>query len=395
MIDAYNSFGNQRNYSEYGKTKINAQIQDTIKIEEQAYSNEILCRMLSTAECYYNRLMNIKNVKELFGYYNALNSGNRKDNEKLKKQFLHQIELFKSSMEDYYNNYEKYDFPNNLPQSRIKDIIENWKIQLENQENSEIKSEAKYYDGILDLINGHYNKVSYRNEIRTLNQNKVNKDGEVAKQLAKNLPYVQEKAENLRKKVREAALRGDTNINVILNGDYTQDEDLIKGKKHFDKLEKNTEFNNAFDNNQSNNTNNYGDSEMLIDDDEQKNTHNNNINENKMMEEKKNEILNTIFYIKMKSEYYLYITENITLKFMNSIPPNLNENELIVEINDLIVKFKQLSEEFLSKFGKCKEIQNEISETNSYIIRNINGTKGNIPIMRSLYNCLSHYIYQF
>ena len=36
--------------------------------------------------------MNIKNVKELFGYYNALNSGNRKDNEKLKKQFLHQIE---------------------------------------------------------------------------------------------------------------------------------------------------------------------------------------------------------------------------------------------------------------------------------------------------------------
>ena len=94
----------------------------------------------------------------------------------------------------------------------------------------------------------------------------------------------------------------------------------------------------------------------------------------------------------MKSEYYLYITENITLKFMKSIPPNLNENELIVEINDLIVKFKQLSEEFLSKFGKCKEIQNEISETNSYII---NGTKGNIPIMRSLYNCLSHYIYQF
>ena len=48
-------------------------------------------------ECYQltnvNRLMNIKNSKELFGYYNAFNSGNRKDNEKLKKQFLHQIEL--------------------------------------------------------------------------------------------------------------------------------------------------------------------------------------------------------------------------------------------------------------------------------------------------------------
>ena len=48
-------------------------------------------------KCYQlknvNRLMNIKNSKELFGYYNAFNSGNRKDNEKLKKQFLHQIEL--------------------------------------------------------------------------------------------------------------------------------------------------------------------------------------------------------------------------------------------------------------------------------------------------------------
>ncbi len=45
--------------------------------------------------------MNIKNSKELFGYYNAFNSGNRKDNEKLKKQ------LFKSSMEDYYKPLSK------------------------------------------------------------------------------------------------------------------------------------------------------------------------------------------------------------------------------------------------------------------------------------------------
>ena len=59
---SYNPYYNQR-----------VQIQDTIKIEEQAYSNEILCRLLSTAECYYNRLMNIKNSKELFGYYNTFN----------------------------------------------------------------------------------------------------------------------------------------------------------------------------------------------------------------------------------------------------------------------------------------------------------------------------------
>ena len=42
-------------------------------------------------ECYQLKnvnLMNIKNSKELFGYYNAFNSGNRKDNEKFKKHFF-------------------------------------------------------------------------------------------------------------------------------------------------------------------------------------------------------------------------------------------------------------------------------------------------------------------
>ena len=222
MIDAYNSFGNQRNYSEYGKTKINAQIQDTIKIEEQAYSNEILCRMLSTAECYYNRLMNIKNVKELFGYYNALNSGNRKDNEKLKKQFLHQIELFKSSMEDYYNNYEKYDFPNNLSEKEVISIIKQWKNNIE--KDPRIRSESKYYQSILELLKYNFDKIDYRSEIKAMNKGKVNKNGDVAYQLMHNIPYIQEKAERISQNIKENALRGKVDINVVLNGHYKDDE---------------------------------------------------------------------------------------------------------------------------------------------------------------------------
>ena len=98
-------------------------------------------------ECYQlknvNRLMNIKNSKELFGYYNAFNSGNRKDNEKLKKQFLHQIELFKSSMEHYYNNYEKHDYPNILYEKDVLCIIKQWKNKIE--KDPRIRSESKYY----------------------------------------------------------------------------------------------------------------------------------------------------------------------------------------------------------------------------------------------------------
>ena len=87
-------------------------------------------------ECYQlkNRLMNIKNSKELFGYYNAFNSGNRKDNEKLKKQ------LFESSMENYCNNYEKYDYLNNLSEKDVLCIIKQWKNKIE--KDPRIRSES-------------------------------------------------------------------------------------------------------------------------------------------------------------------------------------------------------------------------------------------------------------
>ena len=126
---------NERNAQEYGKTKYHIQMQDTLKLEEQAFSNDILCRMLSAAECYHNRLLDLHNQQEIFGYYNGFNSGNTKNTEKLKKQLLHEIEVFKTSMEDYYDNYKKYDFPNNLPKSKVKEILIKWKSDLENQKN--------------------------------------------------------------------------------------------------------------------------------------------------------------------------------------------------------------------------------------------------------------------
>ncbi len=214
---SYNPYYNQR-----------VQIQDTIKIEEQAYSNEILCRLLSTAECYYNRLMNIKNVKELFGYYNALNSGNRKDNEKLKKQFLHQIELFKSSMEDYYNNYKKYDFPNNLSEKEVINIVKQWKNNIEKEPR--IRSESKYYQSILELLKYNFDQIDYRSEIKAMNKGKVNKNGDVAYQLMNN--YIQEKAERISQNIKENALRGKFDINVVLNGHYKDDELFTQHQKY-------------------------------------------------------------------------------------------------------------------------------------------------------------------
>ena len=69
---------------------------------------------------------------------------------KLKKQFLHQIELFKSSMEDQYNNYEKYDFPNNLSEKEVIYIVKQWKNNIEKEPR--IRSESKNYQSILELL---------------------------------------------------------------------------------------------------------------------------------------------------------------------------------------------------------------------------------------------------
>ena len=207
---------NERNEQEYGKTKYHIQMQDTLKLEEQAFSNDILCRMLSAAECYHNRLLGLHNQQEIFGYYNGFNSGNTKNTEKLKKQFLHEIELFKSSMEDYYDNYKKYDFPNNLSEKEVINIVKGWKNNIEI--NQGVRSEAKYFESVIQLLRGNYHHIDYRSEIKAMNRGKVNKNGDVAYQLMYNVPYIQEKAERIAQQVRENASKGKVDIDVVLNG---------------------------------------------------------------------------------------------------------------------------------------------------------------------------------
>ena len=387
---------NERNDQEYGKTKYHIQMQDTLKLEEQAFSNDILCRMLSAAECYHNRLLDLHNQQEIFGYYNGFNSGNTKNTEKLKKQLLHEIEVFKTSMEDYYDNYKKYDFPNNLPKSKVKEILIKWKSDLENQKNPQISDEAKYYDGILNLINGHYDKVSYRSEIKKMNEGKFNRNGTVAKQLAKNLPYVQEKAEYLSKKVREAALRGDTNINVVLNGVFTDDKYLNRGKAHFDTLEQNTQFINNFNNDYNKNNN------MLIDYEEDNSNnnisdnnsnynYNHNKNENMNQKELEDQILQILWNLWKNIDFYLYVTEKVKPKYMRDIPPYQEEKQLIDEINQLIIKFKQFSVKFLSEHWKSEKISQELMKIIPYVYSHIKGKNGIIQIMSQLHYCLKEY----
>jgi hypothetical protein len=55
-----------------------------------------------------------------------------------------------------------------------------------------------------------------------MNKGKVNKNGDVAYQLIHN--YIKEKAERISQNIKENTFRGKVDINVVLNGDYKDDE---------------------------------------------------------------------------------------------------------------------------------------------------------------------------
>ena len=398
------------------------QIQDTLKLEEQAFSNEILCRMLSAAECYFNRIMGKKNAKEIFSYYNGLNSGNTKNLEQLKKQFLHQIELFKNSIEDYYYNYQTYNFPNNLPKEIIENYIYYWITEIE--KNPTFKKESNYYKGILNIINLDYKKISYRNEIKEMNKGKVNKEGKVAHIFMKNLPYIQEKAENLSRKVRENAKKGIYDINVVLNGNFKDDKELIDGYEKYKNLD--NYINNTYDNEKNNEkyniqgNNNYQNNNIQYENNYmQKNinngiyNYNNNPNDiNYNRNNNKNNIKNNlnnnvneknILYQKIKDyietmqqlmDFYmsLYIS-NYRPKFIEEIPQNINKNKIIQDLKTSMKHFDNYCSKYFENYGKDNELLEKISSFKSIVINNRIGRNNTVdPIMADLFEILHKHL---
>ena len=366
MGDFYYNSGFQSNiydnnlrhsYNTYGQSKIKMQMQDTLKMEEQTYSNDILCRMLSAAECYYNRLLGLNNQKELFGYYNGFNSGNTKDIQKLKKQLLHEIELFKASYEDYYNNYERYDFPRNLTREFVLTKLRNWKKDIES--NTTIKNEGKYFGSIINLLDKGNTNFDYRNEIKQMNRGKVNKEGDVAYQLMYNIPYIQEKAERMGQQVRENASKGIFDVDVVLNGNY-KDDDLYERQKNYSKLRGN--------NNYSKKDKNNDDEKMEVEYFD---------NQNNLCEESENKIIE--IFKKMKSCFELY---NSYLS--NTFYPTTNtlynqKSELKNQLKDQIDKFDNNYNKHLRKFNKpIKEISKQLKDLSKKASKIYDNTKDSL-----------------
>ena len=223
------------------QNQIQIQKQDITQAQNQAFSNEILCRLLSSAECYHHRnfenKIKKKKMGEIFSYYNTLNSGNEKTIEHLKKQLLNQFEIFKSSFENYREEYEEYNFPDNLDPEFIKYLLKEWKEDFE--KDNKLKEDAKYYEGIIKLIDGN-EKISFRQDIKQLNKNKKNKNGAVAKKLMESIGAVQDVASNIELKVKnDIEKKGYYKHEVQLDKKFSDNEDMKRVK---DEIKRNREL---------------------------------------------------------------------------------------------------------------------------------------------------------
>jgi len=199
---------------------MNVENEEIIKRQNQFFSNNIMCKMLSAAECYFNKEFNQNS--NIFGYYNNFNSGYLKSKENLKKQFLTEIELFKNSYENFHYEYNKYIYPDNLSKNKIIQIVNIWLNTFYKNNNSDYQ----YYERILKILSGNFN-FSLKNDIRLLNQGKVNQSGNVSYQLMNSVPYIQEYANNQEVKIKNDILNGNYSSNVHLNKNFTDNFEMM------------------------------------------------------------------------------------------------------------------------------------------------------------------------
>lgn len=161
--------------------------QEIKRIQDIELSNDTMCRVLALAEKYalgYN---------DKYGAYNL----SRANNEDLLRLFVREIEIFRLSYEDIFEEYGQYQFPNNLPKIQIINDIKNW------ASNVSPDNGKKYYDILLQIFNNNF-RFSLKNDINKLKEKKNNvfyKEGERAQNLQNHIPYI---SNNTRELARNA-----------------------------------------------------------------------------------------------------------------------------------------------------------------------------------------------
>lgn len=176
----------------------------TIKDQTQSYSNSTMCHTLSAAEnlayriCLENNNPNYisqffqgykqilkeqyQNQNLIFDFYDSFDGGKKKPIKDLAMQLIFQIENFKGDYSHYKSHYQKYDYPRNLSQEQVMELIYRWlfiiiRIEVDNKMFRQYQF-SKYYFNLL-LVLKDQESYNYTQDVLELeagnpNQGKIN-----------------------------------------------------------------------------------------------------------------------------------------------------------------------------------------------------------------------------
>jgi hypothetical protein len=172
--------------------------------QTQSYSNSTMCHALSAAENLAYRIYlengGQKGINQFFdGYktilqgkyqgqrlifdaYDSFDGGKKKPITELATQLIFLIENFKDDYFHYKSLYQKYDYPRNLNEDEIINIILHWfhiikDIEIFNQKLREYEFSKYYSNFILVLTNQpslDYTQDIYKYEANNPNKGKIN-----------------------------------------------------------------------------------------------------------------------------------------------------------------------------------------------------------------------------
>ena len=193
-------------YTDVNQQNNNYQIQTsiTIKDQTQSYSNSTMCHTLSAAEnlayriCLENNNPNYifqffqgykpilmdqyQDQNLIFDFYDSFDGGKKKPIKDLAMQLIFLIENFKGDYSHYKSHYQKYDYPSNLSQEQVCEIIFHWyniikRIELDNKMFRQYQF-SKYYFNLLlvlkDQESYNYTQDIFKLEAGNPNQGKIN-----------------------------------------------------------------------------------------------------------------------------------------------------------------------------------------------------------------------------
>lgn len=211
------------------QTQLNKQIL-SLK-QDQNSSNSIMCKILSELE---NLAIDLGfEGKKTFAFY----STKSKDRKAIVDQILLQMTIFESSYKKFVKKHpnKKYEYPDNLKLSEIKEIVNKWKESIKNNESNKIY--LSYYDEFLNILSDKDLSQQFNDEFEKIDTNSENITNTELKRVmnaaSMAVCYNNEKNNEIEEEINK---KGDYKVNVVLNGERNDNTFFKNMDKYDEKL---------------------------------------------------------------------------------------------------------------------------------------------------------------